>query len=245
MLGFKPLPAPEPAPPAADGGRVDAPDPNDPADRADPDDPDTGDPGRIDPATDVPSTDPVVEAADSARADLQAHWSSVGAVPSAVALVVVPDDQRLVVTACAAGPVDGSAAAFYCPADDTIVVARRILAAIERGFGLHAAEAIIAHEYAHNVQAERGLVFARVVDAELQADCLAGQWSRSRRERALVGQAGIDDAARLFWLLGDYEFGSADHHGTPGERLGAFYRGVDGRDCPVSWSALTGTAPAG
>ena len=93
------------------------------------------------------------------------------------------------------------------------------------------AEATLAHEWGHVIQAQAESLDPSLeadglpIDAELQADCLAGAWSA---ERALAGL----DALRLDVTgSGDeglVEIDDPDAHGTGVERVDAFDIGVDG-----------------
>ena len=87
-------------------------------------------------------------------------------------------------------PADRPDRAFYCPADDTIYLAEPFAAAVRDGrlsrwpsgdtvdgaLGDMAVAYVIAHEEAHNIQAELGLFDGSIsIQAiELHADCLAG-----------------------------------------------------------------------
>jgi hypothetical protein len=53
---------------------------------------------------------------------------------------------------------------------------------------------------------------------ELHADCVSG-WSLSLRGRWGWGTLGA--ALRVLYQIGDYQFNSPNHHGTPDERLNA------------------------
>jgi predicted metalloprotease len=149
-------------------------------------------------------------------------------------------------TAC--GPA-GQDAAFYCTGDDTIYVSQEFAAALwqgvikglpgERaGFG-HAAgdfgvAYVVAHEYAHNIQNELG-IFARVSGPtaepmELQADCLAGAWGNSVYKQGLLEPGDVEEAIDTALAVGDFELGSAQHHGTPQQRREAWLLGFQGGD---------------
>jgi predicted metalloprotease len=92
----------------------------------------------------------------------------------------------------------------------------------------------IAHEYAHAMQHELGVIaddptaqrFATAA-VELHADCWAGVWANSAYYQGVLQpgdvQEGIDAAA----LVGDYAYGDPRHHGTPAERAEAFLAGYD------------------
>ena len=139
--------------------------------------------------------------------------------------------------------------AFYCPADDTIYVGQQFAAdavpgrparaagraPAGRAAGDFAVAYVLAHEYAHNLQQELGIFdnrVARVGQAVRAAGRLPGRdvgvlglrrgrrcspaTSRRRRNAALA--------------VGDFDFGNAQHHGTPGERRDALLAGFKSGD---------------
>jgi predicted metalloprotease len=135
-------------------------------------------------------------------------------------------------------------AAFYCPADDTIYVGQRFAAELydgvlrglpgERaGYG-HAAgdfgvAYVVAHEYAHNLQAELGLFRLGRGNSskplELQADCMAGTWGSSVFAAGRVDRRDIQEAIDTALAVGDFDITGANHHGTPAERRDAWQTG--------------------
>jgi predicted metalloprotease len=151
------------------------------------------------------------------------------------------------------GAVADDNAAFYCPADDTIYVAEVFAERVWRGvadefpgtragagravgdFGL---AYVVAHEYAHNLQQELGF-FARGTSGgtpafELQADCLAGVWANSVYRAGQLEPGDVEEAQSTALAVGDFEFASAGHHGTPEQRRDAWLLGFrDGQpgDC--------------
>jgi hypothetical protein len=155
---------------------------------------------------------------------------------------VPPHAVRL--TAC--GSLADDSAAFYCPADDTIYVAQQFASDLYRGvlhglpgeragFGRAAGDFavayVLAHEYAHNIQQELG-TFDNAVGAsaepyELQADCLAGTWAHSVYEEGLLGPGDLQEATNAALAVGDFDFGNAQHHGTPQQRRAALLTGYD------------------
>jgi uncharacterized protein len=160
-----------------------------------------------------------------------------------VAYVWIPPGAR-VLTGC--GQPAGDDAAFYCPADDTIYVAQAFAADLYRGvirglpgeragFG-HAAgdfavAYVIAHEYAHNIQQELGIFDNRVTRSaepfELQADCFAGTWANSVYRQGLLKPGDLEEAVNTALAVGDFDFGNAQHHGTPQERREALLAGFE------------------
>jgi uncharacterized protein len=137
-------------------------------------------------------------------------------------------------------------AAFYCSADDTIYVAQQFAADLYRGIaeglpgesagyghaaGDFAVAYVVAHEYAHNLQYELGIFDARAGGSakpyELQADCFAGTWAHSVYEEGLLQPGDLEEATNAALAVGDFDVGSAKHHGTPRERRDAVLAGFN------------------
>jgi uncharacterized protein len=148
-----------------------------------------------------------------------------------------------VLTACRV--VADDRAAFYCSADDTIYIAERFASDVYRGiaddlpgeragkgnavgeFGL---AYVIAHEYAHNVQFELGFYELQnpsdgVKAFELQADCMAGLWGNAVYREGRYDEQDVEQAISTAQAVGDFDFGAAEHHGTPDERRAAWLDG--------------------
>jgi predicted metalloprotease len=147
------------------------------------------------------------------------------------------------------GAVADDAAAFYCPSDDTIYVAEVFASRLYRGaltglpgeqagFGRAAGDFgvayVVAHEYGHNLQTELGLFrLARTNSSEpfeLQADCLAGAWGRSVYAEGHLSDADIAEAVDTAQAVGDFDFTSVNHHGTPEQRADAWLTGFRSSD---------------
>jgi predicted metalloprotease len=143
-------------------------------------------------------------------------------------------------------------AAFYCPADDTIYVAQKFAAELYRGVaqglpgesagvghagGDFAVAYVVAHEYGHNVQQELGIFDNRVTSAaqpyELQADCFAGTWANSVFKQGHLEPGDLEEATNAALAVGDFDFGNAQHHGTPKERRDALLIGYRSGDPSV------------
>jgi predicted metalloprotease len=149
-------------------------------------------------------------------------------------------------------PADDNAA-FYCSSDDTIYVAERLAADIwdgatdafpgqRAGYGRAVGDFglayVIAHEYAHNVQQELGLMRTDprygVEPVELQADCMAGLWGNSVYRAGKVKPGDVEEAISTVLAAGDFEADSPQHHGTPEQRRAAWllgYRSGDPQRC--------------
>jgi predicted metalloprotease len=129
--------------------------------------------------------------------------------------------------------------AFYCPGDDTIYVSKQMMVELWEGKivgpekqtidfgGDFAVAAVIAHEYAHNLQMELNLFTTNSVsETELQADCLTGVWARNAEGRNLLDPGDIAEGMKTMFLFGDDDIlDLAGHHGTPAERQAAFQTG--------------------
>ena len=161
---------------------------------------------------------------------------------------VSPGDRQI--TAC--DVVSDDRAAFYCPADDTIYIAQVFAAELYQGLlrglpgeaagygraaGDFAVAYVVAHEYAHNLQQELG-VFDNSVGAgakpfELQADCMAGTWAYSVFAAGELQPGDLEEATNAALAVGDFDFGNAQHHGTPDERRAALLTGYESGDPSV------------
>lgn len=150
-------------------------------------------------------------------------------------------------TRSACGATADDRAAFYCPADDTIYVGQVLAAGVYEGVaqgfpGEQAGEGraagdfgvsyLVAHEYAHNLQAELGFFSSRRQGSaarpfELQADCMAGLWGSSVFRAGLLQPGDVQEALGTALAVGDFEVGSEQHHGTPQERRDAWLLGFE------------------
>jgi predicted metalloprotease len=152
------------------------------------------------------------------------------------------EQNRPVPTGC--GVVADDRAAFYCPSDDTIYVAvelaSRLWGGIARDFpgeragyghavGDFGLAYVVAHEYAHNIQAELDLYRlnprAGAKPFELQADCMAGLWGNSVYREGRLQPDDVQEAMSTAAAAGDFDFQNAQHHGTPQERRDAWVLG--------------------
>ena len=136
-------------------------------------------------------------------------------------------------------------AAFYCPADDTIYIAERFANDVYDGIGdrfpgERAGQGnavgefglayVVAHEYAHNVQFELGFYELQdprdgVKAFELQADCMAGLWGNAVYREGRYDDRDVEEAISTAQAAGDFDYGNAQHHGTPDERREAWLAG--------------------
>jgi predicted metalloprotease len=186
----------------------------------------------------------IASALDDDLASVDAYWHETLAAagrpaPSVRHDWVAPGAQ--VDTACGAPATDGSA--FYCPDDDTIYVGQTFAhqlydgvlkglpgqyAGLPRAAGDFAVAYVVAHEYAHDVQQENGLLAGRTraLPTELDADCLAGTWARWDDARGGLDPGDVQEALDTALAVGDFDFLSPQHHGTPQQRRDALLTGL-------------------
>ena len=120
----------------------------------------------------------------------------------------------------------------YCPADETIYIDETFFDELVSRFGARGgdvAEAyVIAHEVAHHVQNELGIMdtYGRSrnnqdsIKLELQADCFAGIWAHSIKDLGVFGPGEIEEAIDAAEAVGD-------------DRI---QESVQGRVDPESWT---------
>ncbi|MFC3613203.1 neutral zinc metallopeptidase [Lutimaribacter marinistellae] len=133
------------------------------------------------------------------------------------------DPPRLVifsgVTQSGCGGASGATGPFYCPLDETAYLDTQFFALMSQRLGAggdFAAAYVVAHEVAHHVQNELGILGqvnemrqrSSQVDAngltvrlELQADCLSGVWARS--VEGLMERGDLDEALNAARQIGD------------------------------------------
>jgi predicted metalloprotease len=196
-------------------------------------------PAVIAPAAVVPYLDGVLSSVDT-------YWHQEQAAegrpaPSVNHVWVVPGGQ--VNTAC--GVPAGDDAAFYCPSDDTIYIGQAFARSLYNGVavglpgqqagfgraaGAFALAYVVAHEYGHNIQQEDGELTGHLsaMPTELDADCLAGTYAGWDYARGGLDAAGVQQALDAALAVGDFQFLSPDHHGTPQERRDAVLTGFRG-----------------
>lgn len=113
----------------------------------------------------------------------------------------------------------GRLATFYCPADKKAYLDTSFFTTMTDRLGAggdFAAAYVIAHEVAHHVQNELGILGqvhqarqrsnqteanALTVRLELQADCLSGVWARS--VKGLLEPGDIEEALNAARMIGD------------------------------------------
>lgn len=156
------------------------------------------------------------------------------------------------VTQSPCGGASGATGPFYCPADRKAYLGTQFFATLRDRLGARgdfAAAYVVAHEVAHHVQNQLGILpqvnearrrageaeaNALTVRLELQADCFSGVWARS--VEGLMDRGDLDEALNAARMIGD------DHlqrqagrvprphtftHGTSEQRASWFARGFD------------------
>ncbi len=156
------------------------------------------------------------------------------------------------VTQSPCGGASGATGPFYCPADRKAYLDLSFFNTLSRQLGAggdFAAAYVIAHEVAHHVQNEVGILGkvdeirrqssqaqanALTVRLELQADCLSGLWARS--VHGLMDRGDLAEALNAARMIGDdhlqRQAGQVPRphtftHGTSEQRASWFQRGFD------------------
>jgi len=126
------------------------------------------------------------------------------------------------VTASPCGNASGATGPFYCPSDKKVYLDTSFFTTLERQMGAggdFAAAYVVAHEVAHHVQNELGVlgqanrIRAQASEAdsnaisvriELQADCFSGVWARQAHARfGTLEQGDIAEAMNAAKRIGD------------------------------------------
>jgi predicted metalloprotease len=155
-------------------------------------------------------------------ADTEEVWADIfrrdlGAAYQPATLVLFKD-----VTQSPCGGASGATGPFYCPVDKKAYLDTAFFTTLSRQLGAggdFAAAYVVAHEIAHHVQDELGIlgqandIRARVSEAEaneisvrieLQADCLSGIWARAADEKfGAVEPGDFEEALNAARKIGD------------------------------------------
>jgi predicted metalloprotease len=160
---------------------------------------------------------------------------------------------RLVITerdgTSACGRYSARSGPFYCSADRTIYLPAGYFSTLFRGEqltpGNFAPAYVLAHEWAHHVQALYGLQAMRNrelqkgdrldrqhvnINYELQADCFAGVWARSAFGQGMLEPGDVEAAQGAAMRIGDDNLGLELRdwgHGSSAERLAWFNHGFE------------------
>ncbi len=148
------------------------------------------------------------------------------------------------------GAADAATGPFYCPADERVYIDLDFWDDLKRLGGNDAEFAqayVITHEIGHHVQnllgierkaqqqmQDRSQRSRASVDLELQADCFAGIWAHSTRERGILEKGDLEKALDNAAAVGDDHIQKMQRgtvspesftHGSSAERQGWFKRG--------------------
>jgi predicted metalloprotease len=204
-----------------------------------------------------PGNDPQREFVSRVLGDTEDFWTQTF---NAMGERYVPP--RLVlyrgVTQSACGVARAAVGPFYCPGDREVYLDTDFFQELARRFGAPGefAEAyVVAHEIGHHVQnlagtmqrfdqraqrldqADRNALSVRL---ELQADCYAGVWASSARQRGLIDTSDVEAGLRAAAAVGDDMITKgrvppdAFTHGTAAQRTHWFRTGLasgDMRQC--------------
>lgn len=155
------------------------------------------------------------------------------------------------VVASECGVAESAAGPFYCPLDQKAYIDLGFYDELRDRFGAQgdfAQAYVLAHELGHHVQnllgtagevrqlqqARPSMANELSVRLELQADCYAGVWANSTRERQLLEQGDVEEALGAASAVGDDRIQSRTGgsinpesftHGTAAERASWFQRG--------------------
>ena len=112
------------------------------------------------------------------------------------------------------------------------------------GLGTTGAKGVIGHEMSHHVQFEDGLFDSPLTGAEatrrteLMADAFGTYFVAHKRGLAM-NAVQIHQVEQAFYEVGDCQFSSAGHHGTPNQRLKASVWGAElARATPTPFPVL-------
>ena len=161
-------------------------------------------------------------------------------------------------TPSACGGANGATGPFYCPGDEKVFLDTAFFTTLSRQMGAKgdfASAYVVAHEVAHHVQDELGILSkanrirqqvskeqsnAISVRIELQADCYSGIWARHAKEQfGSVERGDIAEAMNAAKQIGDDTLQRnagqrvMPHtftHGTSEQRQRWFYTGYESGD---------------
>jgi len=157
-------------------------------------------------------------------------------------------------TSSPCGGASGATGPFYCPGDKKVYLDTDFFTTMSRELGANgdfAAAYVVAHEVAHHVQDELGILGkvnqlrarasqkdsnAMSVQIELMADCLSGIWARSAAQQfGTIDRADFEEALNAARQIGDdtlqrnagqRPMPHTFTHGTSAQREGWFLRGL-------------------
>ncbi|MDN3450081.1 neutral zinc metallopeptidase [Planococcus sp. APC 3906] len=188
--------------------------------------------------------------------DVHAYWSPLmtgDGYPAPAVTYSFPGADEPIVTDCALPAPNDPLQAFYCGADDQIVITQEMALQLWNGTykinyeppveydaGDFSVAFVVAHEYAHNLQTELGWLpvtgdqkpITTSRSTELNADCLTGVWANSVYARGLLETTDIQEVMRTLADIGEDSSKLNKTHGTPKERTDAFLLGYNSGSAP-------------
>lgn len=118
---------------------------------------------------------------------------------------------------------------FYCGPEWGVFLDEAFMLDQLQRIGDFAPAAIVAHEIAHHIQFQTGILGSvPTIVTELAADCFAGAWASTASARGLLDQGDLLEAGQSLFEVGDspgtpwFQPGA---HGSPLQRQQAFGRG--------------------
>lgn len=149
-------------------------------------------------------------------------------------------------TQSACGGASSQTGPHYCPLDETIYLDETFFEELTARYGARGGDVaqayVIAHEVGHHAQYLLGALDAgnsneESVAIELQADCYAGVWAHSLRDRDVFAPREIEEAIDAAAAVGDDRIQERTTgrvnpetwtHGSSADRMAWFTRGYDG-----------------
>jgi predicted metalloprotease len=206
------------------------------------------------PADATPEEQERVEFVSFVIDDLHATWAQLlsGYRPAKLVLF-----RNAVQSGC--GSAQSAMGPFYCPLDEKVYIDLGFYDDLRRRFGApgdFAQAYVIAHEVGHHVQkllgiegkvreaqrAQPGAANELSVRMELQADCLAGVWGHSTRQRDILESGDVEEGLGAAAAIGDdriqEQMGGGVRpesftHGSSEQRVEWFRRGLESGDPDV------------
>jgi len=151
-------------------------------------------------------------------------------------------------TESACGTASSEVGPHYCPFDETIYLDETFFDELATRLGASSGDVaqayVIAHEVGHHTQNLLGLITtdesnAQSIAVELQADCFAGLWASSIKNRGVFEVGEISEALSAVAAVGDDRIQKNTTgrinpetwtHGSSQDRLDSFTRGYDSRN---------------
>lgn len=136
---------------------------------------------------------------------------------------------RRIRTACGSAVPNN---AFYCNRSHSIYYDLNLLQRQFDTVGDFAPVTVIAHEWGHAIQAQitQTQTIHYNIEAELQADCFAGAYTRDAETREKLEAGDVEEATDFLFKVGDRRsrpWTDPRAHGTPKQRTESFTKGYE------------------